>query len=200
VDPTEALTAIDVNSGKATRETDLERTAFTTDMEAAREIARQIRLRDLAGLIVVDFIDMRDRSNQKAVLKELKETLKRDRARIDMTGMSKFGLVEISRQRMAAPIQQAKYQVCTTCKGRGVVVSAEACALSFFRKIWYEVSKGNASRVNGTFSPQVASYLLNNKRQELLDLENRYALTIHIETNPELGPEESKLEVARKDN
>jgi ribonuclease E len=198
IDPAEALTAIDVNSGKATRESNMEQTAFKTNMEAAAEIARQIRLRDLAGLLVIDFIDMRDPKHQKAVLKELKENLKRDRARIDMTGLSKFGLVEISRQRIAPPIQQIKYQVCAACKGRGIIISPEACALSFFRQIWYQVSKGNISHVNGVFSPQVASYLVNNKRQELLNLETRYDLSIWIEGNPELRPEEKRLEFIKK--
>jgi ribonuclease E len=198
IDPAEALTAIDVNSGKATRESNMEQTAFKTNMEAAAEIAQQIRLRDLAGLLVIDFIDMRDTKHQKAVLKTLKENLKRDRARIDMTGISKFGLVEISRQRIAPPIQQSKYQVCAACKGRGIIISPEACALSFFRKIWYQVSKGDIARVKGAFSPQVASYLLNNKRQELLNLESKYDLSIWIEGNPELRPEEDKLEFIKK--
>jgi ribonuclease E len=198
IDPVEALTAIDVNSGKATRESNMEQTALKTNMEAASEIARQIRLRDLAGLLVIDFIDMRESKNRKMVLKELKENLKWDRARIDMTGVSKFGLVELSRQRIAPPLQQIKYQVCAACKGRGIVISPEACALSFFRQIWHQVSKGNISHVNGVFAPQVASYLVNNKRQELLNLESRYDLSIWIEGNPELRPEEKKLEFIKK--
>jgi ribonuclease E len=199
IDPTEALTAIDVNSGKAKREANLEQTAYKTNMEAAAEIARQVRLRDLAGLIVIDFIDMRDRKHQKQVLKELKENLRRDRARIAMTGLSKFGLVEISRQRIAPPIQQTKYQVCSLCSGKGVIISPEAAALTFFRKIWYEVSKGNVLKVNGTFSPQVASYLLNNKRHELFKLESRYQLSIHIASDIALRPGENNLEFTKKD-
>ncbi len=199
IDPTEALISIDVNSGKSTKDTDLEKTAYRTNMEAASEIALQMRLRDLAGLIVIDFIDMRDRKHQKELLKELKENLKLDRARIEMTGLSKFGLVELSRQRMAPPIQQSKYQVCAVCKGRGSVVSPEASALSFFRKIWYEVSRGNVMQVRGSFSPEVASYLLNNKRQDLLNLEERYSLKIHIGSDFRLGPEENQLEFTRKD-
>ncbi len=199
IDPTEALISIDVNSGKATRESNLEQTAFRTDMEAAAEIARQLRLRDLGGLVVIDFIDMRDRKHQKAVLKELKEHLKLDRARTEMTGLSKFGLVELSRQRIAPPIQLSKYQVCNVCKGRGTIIAPEASALSFFRKIWYEVSRGNVSRANGTFSPQVAYYLLNNKRQELVNLESKYQLTIHIDSDPSLDPGQNRLEFVRKE-
>ena len=199
IDPTEALIAIDVNSGKATRESNLEQTAFRTNIEAAKEIARQIRLRDLAGLIIIDFIDMRDRKHQKALLKEFKEALKTDRARIEMTGLSKFGLIEVSRQRIAPPIQQSKYQTCDVCSGKGFVISPDASALTFFRKIWYEISKGDVVRVNGVCSPRVASYLLNNKRQDLLKLENRYQITIHIDSDPSLRTDENQMDFQKKE-
>jgi ribonuclease E len=181
IDTTEALVAVDVNSGRSSREKKLEETAFKTNMEAAVEVPRQLRLRDLGGLVVIDFIDMKDRKRIRQVEKTLREEFKKDRAKTEMGRISKFGLMEVSRQRLRPSVHSSSYVSCLRCSGTGVVRSTEATALTYLRKIWLELSRGKANQVHGSFSKEVADYLLNKKRAELLKLENRYAANIQIE-------------------
>ncbi len=193
INPTEALVAIDVNSGKSTREGSMEKTAFATNMEAAPEIARQLRLRDLGGLIVVDFIDMRERKHNQAVLKAMKEHTKLDKARINLGTISKFGLLEMARQRISASIEYGSFILCPHCHGKGQVASAEKLALDFMRRLRSEILKNDTRQVRGRVPLNVADYLLNKKRKEILDVEVRRNLTITIEGDPALQPGESRI-------
>jgi ribonuclease E len=193
INPTEALVAIDVNSGKSTREGSMEKTAFATNMEAAPEIARQLRLRDLGGLIVVDFIDMRERKHAQAVLKAMKEHTKLDKARINLGTISKFGLLELARQRISASIEYGSFILCPHCHGKGQVASAEKLALDFMRRLRSEILKNDTRQVRGRVPLNVADYLLNKKRKEILDVEMRRNLTITIEGDPALQPGESRI-------
>ncbi len=194
IDPTEALIAIDVNSGKGKVGKDVESMAYRTNMEAAREIARQLRLRDIGGLVVIDFIDMKDRKHNREVEKTLREEMKKDRAKTDTSPLSKFGILELSRQRLRPSIESKTYQTCSHCQGRGMVMSVESASVSVMRRIWVGLSKGNVSQVNGRLSTDVASYLQNRKRRELLDLESRYDVKIVLNADSELPPGEPKLE------
>jgi len=196
ISPTEALVAIDVNSGKSTRGGSLEKTAYGTNMEAAAEIARQLRLRDLGGLIVIDFIDMRERKHNQAVIKAMKEHTKLDKARITVGGISKFGLMELVRQRISASIEYGSFVPCPHCHGKGLLPSAERLALEFLRKLRSEILKDEVTRVKGIVPMNVADYLLNKKRKELLEVETRRNLTITIEGAPDLQPNESHIETA----
>jgi len=186
IDSTEALIAIDVNSGRSQRTRGLETTAFKTNLEAAREIAKQLRLRDIGGLVVIDFIDMKDPKHQRELVKQVREEVKRDRAKMNVSQISKFGLMELSRQRLRPSIESKSYQICECCQGRGIVRSVEAASLSFLRQIWQDASKGNIDRVTGVLPSKVADYLLNRKRRELAELEKRYGVTIDIQANPDL--------------
>jgi len=193
IDPTEALISIDVNSGRSTRSKGIEDTAYKTNLEAAREIARQLRLRDIGGLIVIDFIDMKDHKHEREVVKQLKEEMKKDRAKISFSPISKFGLMELSRQRLRPSIESKSYQICEFCQGRGIVRSVEATAVSFLRQIWLGASKDNVVTVTGILPSKVANYLLNKKRSELAELEQRYGVSIEIQGNPGLSPWEGEL-------
>jgi len=186
IDSTEALIAIDVNSGRSTRSKGIETTAFKTNLEAAREIAKQLRLRDIGGLVVIDFIDMKDPKHERELVKRVKEETKRDRAKINISYISKFGLMELSRQRLSPSIESKSYQLCEFCQGRGIVRSVEATSVSFLRQIWLGTSKGNIDRVTGILPSKVANYLLNKKRVELAELEKRYEVSIEIQGNPDL--------------
>jgi ribonuclease E len=197
IDPTEALIAIDVNSGKGKVGKDVESMAFRTNMEAAREIARQLRLRDIGGLVVVDFIDMRERKHMREVEKTLRDEMKKDRAKTDTSPLSKFGILELSRQRLRPSIESKTYQVCPNCQGRGMVMSVESAAVSMMRRIWMGLSKGSIAQVNGRLCVDVASYLQNRKRKELLDLENRYNVRIVLNADPTLSPGDHKLEFVK---
>jgi ribonuclease E len=199
IDTTEALVAVDVNSGRSRREKEFEETAFKTNLEAAAEIPRQLRLRDLGGLIVIDFIDMRERRHNREVERVLREEFKKDRAKTEMGRISKFGLLEASRQRMRPSIQSSSYVSCNRCGGTGVLRSTEATALDYLRKIWLELSRGEVHEVYGQFSKEVADYLLNRKRAELTKLESRYSASIHIEGRREITPGEGKLEFSQTD-
>ena len=199
IQATEALISIDVNSGKATREQDLEETAFRTNLEAAAEAVRQLRLRDLGGLVVLDFIDMRDSRHQKELLKCLRENLKKDRARTRSTNISKFGLVELSRQKMGLPIQSRSYLVCPSCGGKGVLKMPESAAMYQFRKIWRLISSGNIQAVDMYLPVNVGNYLLNQKRASLLNLEHRYDVKIRIWTDPSMGAEESRVDITKRE-
>ena len=199
-DTTEALIAIDVNSGRAKSSKDVESMAFKTNMEAAVEIARQLRLRDLGGLIVIDFIDMKERKHNREVEKTLREELKKDRAKTDTSSMSKFGLLELSRQRLRPSIESKTYQICGHCHGRGMVISPGAAAVSYLRRIRKVVSKGNIARVNGFLPYEVADYIQNNKRNELADLEKRYGVSIIIKSDDSLPPGGGKLDFQKEES
>ena len=186
---TEALVAIDVNSGRATRERHIEETAVKTNLEAADEIARQLRLRDLAGIVVIDFIDMEDRRNNAAVERRLKEALKNDRARIQMGRISQLGLIELSRQRLRPSLFETSMVVCPTCAGHGSVRSVESTALYVFRSIEEDALKRRNAEVAVYVPTPVALYILNHKRHALHDLERANALQIMIECDDGLvGP------------
>ncbi len=199
IDTTEALVAVDVNSGKSSREKKLEETAFKTNLEAAAEVPRQLRLRDLGGLVVIDFIDMKDRKHMRQVEKTLREEFKKDRAKTEMGRIGKFGLLEASRQRLRPSIQSSSHVLCDRCGGTGVVRSTEATALAYLRRIWFELSRGEVNQVRAYVARQVADYLLNKKRAELLKLENRYNASIHVEARQDIRPGEGKLKFLRQD-
>lgn len=198
INPTEALVSIDVNSGRATKETSLEKTAFKINKEAAEEVARQLRLRDLGGLIVVDFIDMRETAHNREVEKVFKAELKKDKAKTDTGRLSKFGLMELSRQRLRPPIEAATYVICEICGGRGVVRSSEATALAVIRSITQRISKGQIEEVQGILHESVANYLLNRKRNELSSLEERFNVHIHLEGRSGIPPDQIELEFIKR--
>lgn len=193
INPTEALVAIDVNSGRTAKDKDFNETIFLANMEAAAELARQLRLRDLGGLIVVDFIDMRNSRHIREVEKQVKTSMKRDKAKVDISRISKFGLMQISRQKMGAPIQMGNYKVCTHCQGRGVVRSVETQALLYLRRIQTGVANRKVKGVECRLPVDVAQYLLNKKREELLELEKKYRVEIRVEPVPEMRPEENEI-------
>ena len=180
INPTEALVSIDVNSGRATKEKDIEETALKTNLEAADEIAKQLKMRDLAGLIVVDFIDMYEQQNNVAVEKRMKEAMKDDRARIQIAKMSIFGLLEISRQRMHSSFMESNYEVCPYCHGRGVTRTVESGATLILRSIEGEGVRNRNVKLTVTVPTDFAAYLLNQKRRQLSALEEAYNLQIII--------------------
>lgn len=180
INPTEALVAIDVNSGRATKEKDLEETALKTNLEACDEIAKQLRMRNLAGLVVIDFIDMEDPANNHAVEKRMKEALKKDRSRIQVAKMSCFGLLEVSRQRMHSSFMESNYQVCPHCHGQGMVRTIESSTVFVLRGIEEEGIKNRSSKINIFVPSEVAIYLLNQKRQALINLEQKYKMSVII--------------------
>jgi len=186
---TEALVAIDVNSGRSTRERNIEETALKTNSEAAEEVARQLRLRDLAGLIVIDFIDMEDQRNNNQVERKLKDAMRRDRARIQLGRISPFGLLEMSRQRLRPSLQEATSQVCVHCGGTGYILSTETQALRVLRAVEEESLRRRALEVTVRVPAAVALYILNNKRETMAEIEGRYEFRIIIETDDEhIGP------------
>ena len=184
INPTEALVAIDVNSGRATKEMDIEETALKTNLEAAVEIGRQLKMRDLAGLIVVDFIDMEDTKNNIAVEKRMKEVLKSDRARVQVARMSCFGLLEISRQRMHSSFMESNYEPCPYCHGQAVMRTTESGATLVLRAIEEEGIKNKYNSFEVSVPTDTAVYLLNKKRKSLSDLEDRYHISIVISADP----------------
>jgi len=184
---TEALVSIDVNSGRSTREHSIEDTALQTNLEAAEEIARQLRLRDLAGLIVIDFIDMEEKRNNRAVEKKLKECLKNDRARIQVGRISHFGLLEMSRQRIRASVLESTTQVCSHCGGTGHVRSQSSVALHVLRGIEEYLLKNTTHDITVRTTPDIALYLLNHKRQTIIDYENRFGVSIVIDADGAVG-------------
>jgi ribonuclease E len=177
---TEALVAIDVNSGRATREYSIEDTALKTNLEASEEIARQVRLRDLAGLIVIDFIDMEERRNNRAVERRLKECLRHDRARIQVGHISHFGLLEMSRQRLRQGVVEVSTMPCPTCQGVGHIRSTESVALMILRSIEDHLRTQGAAHITAGMSQEAALYILNHKRTYLRDIETRYGVRIVI--------------------
>ena len=180
INQTEALVAIDVNSGKATREFSIEETALNTNLEAADEIARQLKLRDLAGLIVIDFIDMEEKRNNRAVERRLKEALRLDRARIQVGRISHFGLMEMSRQRLRTGVLEGSTSQCQHCQGTGIIRSTESVALAVLRGLEDAIMAGTRAPLVATTTPSVALYILNNKRPFVNDMEARHGLPITI--------------------
>ncbi len=193
IDPTEALVAIDVNSGSTQKGANFEETIFQANMEAAKELARQLRLRDLGGLIVVDFIDMRLKKNIRDVERQVKQSMKRDRAKVDTSRISKFGLMQISRQKLGAPIEAGNYRVCEHCKGRGTVRSVETQALFYLRRIHTGASRKAVVRIECRFPLDIASYLLNNKRTEIEDLEKKHDCEVFIMGEPHMRPSDNEI-------
>lgn len=193
IEQTEALVSIDVNSGKATQKGSVEETALQTNLEAAEEIARQLRMRDFGGLIVIDFIDMRDRKNKAKVEKAIKDELKNDKARTKVGRLSAFGLMEMSRQRIRASIQSINSQPCRWCRGKGVVPSVESLGLNFLRRLRLETMKEGGEIIHGYVPGEVAAYLLNRKKKELVDLEIRRDIQIFIEEDRTMIPGEGKI-------
>ncbi len=194
IEPTEALVAIDVNSGKCVREKDLEETSFRTNLEAAEEIARQLRLRDLGGLIVIDFIAMKQPKHRHQVEKRLRESLKKDRAKITMTRFSKLGLIEIARQKLQAPLQWGSYRPCPCCRGVGQIRTVEVLATALLRRIKSRLAEKPLSKLKVRVAPELASYVLNFKRRDLFALEEYYETRLIIEPAGEFSPEDSCFE------
>ena len=193
INPTEALVSIDVNSGKSTREQSVEKTALATNLEAAVEVARQARLRDLAGLLVIDFIDMDENRNNRAVERKMKEALKADRARIQVGRISSFGLMEMSRQRMRAGVLEGSSETCVHCNGSGMVRSVESRALHVLRQIDENAGKFSEGELTVHLPQDVAIYLLNNKRAQLYEIENRTGVSIAVEIDTELNAMEMSI-------
>ena len=191
---TEALVAIDVNSGRATKEGSIEETALKTNLEAADELSRQLRLRDLAGLIVIDFIDMDERRNNNAVEKRLKDKLKYDRARIQIGRISNFGLLEMSRQRLRPGMLEATTAPCTHCHGTGIVRSDNNLALMILREVEEEAVRGRNKEILISTSFDVSNYLINNKREHILEIEKRNNISIRIEADPQMKSPNYTLE------
>jgi len=187
------LVAIDVNSGKSIHQRSIEQTAFVTDIEAAEEIARQLRLRDLGGLIVIDFIDMKDSKHKSNVEKAVRDHLKNDKARTRVGRISRFGLMEMSRQRIRPSIEFSTYVPCEHCHGKGLTPSIEMIGLSFLRKLSLETLKDNISAARGIVPVPVANYLLNKKRKELLELEARRNIPITIQGDSTLTPSDNRI-------
>lgn len=187
INQTEALVSIDVNSGRSTREHSIEDTALQTNLEAAEEVARQLRLRDLAGLIVIDFIDMEEKRNNRAVEKKLKDCLKNDRARIQVGRISHFGLLEMSRQRIRASVLESTMQTCPHCNGTGHVRSQSSVALHVLRGIEEYLLKNTTHDISVRTVPEIALYLLNHKRGTITDYEQRFGVSIIVEADAHVG-------------
>ena len=195
INPTEALVAIDVNSGRSTRERNIEATALKTNLEAAAEAARQMRLRDLAGLVVIDFIDMEESKNNRAIEKKMKDVLKKDRARLQMGRISQFGLMEISRQRRRTSILEGSTLECPTCGGTGHVRSVESSALVALRALEEEGLRGRAKQIRLIVPTPIALYLFNEKRDHLLEIESRFDMVVAISADDTLLPPDLQIEV-----
>ena len=197
IDITEALTAIDINSSRATKGTDIEDTAFNTNMEAACEIARQLRLRDLGGLVVIDFIDMHSNRHQREVENKMREAVKSDRARVQIGKTSRFGLLEMSRQRLRPSIEESTQIVCPRCHGVGVIRGVESLGLSILRLLEEESMKENTRRVTVQLPVDVATFLLNEKRNQIIKIEDRHSLHILIVPNEHLETPQYIMERTR---
>ncbi|PWC56817.1 ribonuclease E/G [Azospirillum sp. TSO22-1] len=194
INPTEALVAIDVNSGKSTRERNIEETAYKTNLEAAEEVARQLRLRDLAGLIVIDFIDMEDAKNNASVERRLKEAMKNDRARIQLGRISPFGLLELSRQRLRPSLLETNFERCAHCAGTGVVRSVESASLHVLRHIEEEGIRKRSAEITVTVPTAIALYILNQKRTDLARIETKYGFRVLVQADDTLIAPDLRLE------
>ncbi len=195
---TEALVAIDVNSGKSTRERNIRDTALKTNLEAAEEVARQLRLRDLAGLVVIDFIDMEEARHLRQVERRLKEAMKPDRARIQIGRISEFGLLELSRQRLRSSLEESSSDVCRHCRGAGVIRSTESLALRLLRTLEEEGMRRRSSEVSIAVPTEVALYVLNNKRATLNDMETRYGFRVAVVGDDTVVPPDMRIERAKE--
>ncbi len=194
IQPTEALVSVDVNSGKSNKGKELEETALTVNLEAAAEVARQLRLRDLGGLVVIDFIDMRERKHQRAVRNKLKEELKKDKARTTVGPVSRFGLIEMSRQRIRPPVDFGATRSCPHCQGRGVLRSVEAAGRAALRELERRVSGLAGSGLRVALPPETAHYLVNNKRAELSRLEARSGACLEVVEDCSLPADDMRVE------
>lgn len=183
IDPTEALVSIDINSARSTKGTDIEDTAVQTNLEAAEEIARQLRLRDMGGLIVIDFIDMGQAKNQRDVENRVRKSLELDRARVQVGKISRFGLLEMSRQRLRPSLSETRAEVCPRCSGQGTIRDIESLALSIMRLIYEESSKEKTSEVQAILPVPVATFLLNEKRSQIIEIEKRQSVRVIIIPN-----------------
>ncbi len=197
INPTEALVSIDVNSGRATKERHIEGTALKTNLEAAEEVARQLRLRDLGGLVVIDFIDMEDFRNDAKVERRLKEALSSDRARIQVGRISSFGLMELSRQRLNPSLTEAQFERCPHCKGVGFIRSVDSATILALRSLEEEGIRNRSSQIILSVPNSVALYILNQKRDMLADIERRYGFTVFIRVDETLAPTGFKLEAIK---
>ncbi|WP_293779276.1 Rne/Rng family ribonuclease [uncultured Oxalicibacterium sp.] len=200
IDHTEALVSVDVNSARATRGSDIETTAFNTNCEAADEVARQLRLRDLGGLIVIDFFDMENSKNQREVETRLKEALHHDRARVQMGKISRFGLMELSRQRLRPSLSEGSHVTCPRCNGTGHIRDTESSALQVLRIIQEEAMKENSAAIHVQTPVDVAAFLLNEKRGEVLKLETRHRVSVILIPNKHLETPHYKLERIKHDD
>ena len=183
IDVTEALTAIDINSARSTRGGDIEETALNTNLEAADEIARQLRLRDLGGLVVIDFIDMTPVRHQREVENRIRDAVRQDRARIQISRISRFGLLEMSRQRLSPSLGESSHHICPRCQGTGKVRDNESLSLSILRLIEEEALKENTKQVHTIVPVQIASYLLNEKRKAISNIEKRHNVDVIVAPN-----------------
>lgn len=196
IDPTEALTSIDINSARATKGGDIEETAYNTNLEAADEVARQLRLRDLGGLVVIDFIDMSPVKHQREVENRMKDAVRSDRARIQLGKISRFGLLEMSRQRLRPSLGESAHNVCPRCDGHGTIRGIESLALSVLRIMEEECIKDNTGQIEAQLPVLVATYLLNEKRSSIQELEARHKVNLVIIPNPNL--ETPKFQIIRR--
>ncbi|MCL4134049.1 UNVERIFIED_CONTAM: hypothetical protein GTU68_037646 [Idotea baltica] len=195
----QALVAIDVNSGKATTGGGIEETAFRTNLEACDEVARQLRLRDLGGLIVIDFIDMLDRKHRFEIEKRMNEVVKKDKARIEIGKLSKFGLLEMSRQRLRASLSSQSSVKCPNCSGSGRIKSSDIIALEALRKIQGAITVGkDINVIKARMSPSPALFLLNNKKTELVRLEQEYEVKIYVLADGRVKPDDIQFEMESK--
>ena len=200
IDHTEALVSVDVNSARATRGSDIETTAFNTNLEAAEEVARQLRLRDLGGLIVIDFIDMENSKNQREIENRLKDALHYDRARVQMGKISRFGLMELSRQRLRPSLSEGSHVTCPRCNGTGHIRDTDSSALQVLRIIQEEAMKENSAAIHVQVPVDVAAFLLNEKRGEILKIETRHRVSVVLIPNKHLETPHYKLERIKHDD
>ncbi|MEZ0226638.1 MAG: ribonuclease E/G, partial [Alphaproteobacteria bacterium] len=197
INPTEAMVSIDVNSGKATKGRHIEETALKTNLEASEEIARQLRLRDQGGLIVIDFIDMEDKRNNRVVERRLRDAMQHDRARIQLGRISAFGLLELSRQRLHPSLVETNFEVCTHCGGSGLVRTVETTAVRVLRAIEEEGMRGRASEIKVSVPPEIALYVFNHKREMLANIEKRHSIRVFVNADDDLLKPNFVLEVTR---
>lgn len=200
IDHTEALVAVDVNSARSTRGTDIEETALRTNLEAAEEVARQLRLRDLGGLIVIDFIDMEDNKNQRQVEQRLRDALRVDRARVQMGKISRFGLMELSRQRLRPSLNEGSHITCPRCNGTGVIRDVESSALNILRLLQEEAMKENTAALHAQVPVEVATYLLNEKRGDIVKMESRLKVRVYLIPNKNFETPHHHIERVRYDD
>jgi len=199
INPTEALVSIDVNSGRCTSQKELEETALKSNLEAADEVARQLRLRDLGGLVVIDFIDMKDKKHQKEVEAALKQSLKKDKARVTVGHISKFGLLELSRQRLRPTAEASAYTPCPACQGRGRLKTVPTLGVSLLRQISAHLVQNPVQEVRAEVPVEVSNFLLNQKRRDISTLEEQHGVRILLSAKTSLTPEEIHLEFVKRE-